>query len=142
MSLQPGQNNLPPRNSTSASGGISSDVSSAILRPVLMQVPPPDKTGLQARKRFVDGGGAEDGNGTIYRSVAYRTEGARLACLVNASVTVCGDDAIYAFGGFDQYTDEVVGSCGDVLGTTNFLLNSVQPRVETGPAYIHVDAGR
>lgn len=33
--------------------------------------------------------------------------GARLACLVNASVTVCGDDeAIYAFGGFDQYTDE------------------------------------
>lgn len=75
MSSQPGQNNLPPRNSTSASGGISSDVSSAILRPVLMQVPPPDKTGLQARKRFVDGGGAEDGNGTIYRSVAYRTEG-------------------------------------------------------------------
>lgn len=45
------------------------------MRPVLMQVPPPDKTGLQARKRFVDGGGAEDGNGTIYRSVAYRTEG-------------------------------------------------------------------
>lgn len=40
-----------------------------------MQVPLPDKTGLQARKRFVDGGGAEDGNGTIYRSVAYRTEG-------------------------------------------------------------------
>lgn len=35
--------------------------------------------------------------------------GARLACLVNASVTVCGDDAIYAFGGFDQYTDE--GMC-------------------------------
>lgn len=32
--------------------------------------------------------------------------GARLACLVNASVTVCGDNAIYAFGGFDQYTDE------------------------------------
>lgn len=34
--------------------------------------------------------------------------GARLACLVNASVTVCGEDAIYAFGGFDQYTDEGV----------------------------------
>ncbi|TGZ77954.1 galactose oxidase [Ascodesmis nigricans] len=43
----------------------------------------------------------------VYRPVAYRTEGARLACLVNASVTVCGDDAIYAFGGFDQYSDEV-----------------------------------
>ncbi|KAL4787475.1 hypothetical protein BJX76DRAFT_318683 [Aspergillus varians] len=29
------------------------------------------------------------------------------ACLVNASVTYCGNDRIYAFGGFDQYTDEV-----------------------------------
>ncbi|KAL4975684.1 hypothetical protein BDW66DRAFT_66057 [Aspergillus desertorum] len=29
------------------------------------------------------------------------------ACLVNASVTYCGNDQIYAFGGFDQYTDEV-----------------------------------
>ncbi|PLB48281.1 kelch motif domain protein [Aspergillus steynii IBT 23096] len=29
------------------------------------------------------------------------------ACLVNASVTYCNDDQIYAFGGFDQYTDEV-----------------------------------
>ncbi|BCS26294.1 Kelch motif domain protein [Aspergillus puulaauensis] len=29
------------------------------------------------------------------------------ACLVNASVTYCGNDHIYAFGGFDQYTDEV-----------------------------------
>ena len=28
------------------------------------------------------------------------------ACLVNASVTYCGNDHIYAFGGFDQYTDE------------------------------------
>lgn len=30
------------------------------------------------------------------------------ACLVNASVTYCGNDQIYAFGGFDQYTDEGV----------------------------------
>ncbi|KAF7718188.1 Kelch repeat and BTB/POZ domain-containing protein [Penicillium ucsense] len=29
------------------------------------------------------------------------------ACLVNASLTYCGNDTIYAFGGFDQYTDEV-----------------------------------
>lgn len=28
------------------------------------------------------------------------------ACLVNASLTYCGNDRIYAFGGFDQYTDE------------------------------------
>lgn len=40
-----------------------------------MQMSLPDKNSLQARKRFVDGGGAEDGNGAIYRSVAYRTEG-------------------------------------------------------------------
>lgn len=35
------------------------------------------------------------------------TVGQRPACLVNASVTYVGNEAIYAFGGFDQYTDEV-----------------------------------
>jgi hypothetical protein len=35
-----------------------------------------------------------------------RTTGQRPACLVNASVTYCGNNQIYAFGGFDQYTDE------------------------------------
>ena len=35
-----------------------------------------------------------------------RTNGQRPACLVNASVTYCGDNQLYAFGGFDQYTDE------------------------------------
>jgi len=35
------------------------------------------------------------------------TIGAKPACLVNASVTYVGEDQIYAFGGFDQYTDEV-----------------------------------
>lgn len=35
-----------------------------------------------------------------------RTTGARPSCLVNASVTYCGNNQIYAFGGFDQYTDE------------------------------------
>lgn len=37
------------------------------------------------------------------------TVGQRPACLVNASVTYVGNDKIYAFGGFDQYTDE--GEC-------------------------------
>ena len=36
-----------------------------------------------------------------------RTVGQKPACLVNASVTYCGNEQIYAFGGFDQYTDEV-----------------------------------
>ena len=35
-----------------------------------------------------------------------RTVGQRPACLVNASITYCGNNQIYAFGGFDQYTDE------------------------------------
>jgi len=34
------------------------------------------------------------------------TVGQRPACLINASVTYVGNDQIYAFGGFDQYTDE------------------------------------
>lgn len=45
-----------------------------------------------------------DGN---YRPKVTRTLGQRPACLVNASVTYCSNNSIYAFGGFDQYTDEV-----------------------------------
>lgn len=40
------------------------------------------------------------------RPTIMRTKGQRPACLVNASVTYCGNNSIYAFGGFDQYTDE------------------------------------
>ncbi|OQV06055.1 Galactose oxidase, central domain-containing protein [Cladophialophora immunda] len=36
-----------------------------------------------------------------------KSTGQKPACLVNASVTYCGNDQIYAFGGFDQFTDEV-----------------------------------
>ncbi|KAL1903487.1 hypothetical protein Sste5346_000114 [Sporothrix stenoceras] len=49
------------------------------------------------------GGGSSDG----YRPKVTRTLGQRPACLVNASVTYCGNNQIFAFGGFDQYTDEV-----------------------------------
>lgn len=42
-----------------------------------------------------------------YRPKVTRTLGQRPACLVNASVTYCSNNSIYAFGGFDQYTDEV-----------------------------------
>lgn len=42
-----------------------------------------------------------------YRPKITRTVGQRPACLVNASVTYCGNNQLYAFGGFDQYTDEV-----------------------------------
>ena len=42
-----------------------------------------------------------------YMPKIITTVGQRPACLVNASVTYVGNDCIYAFGGFDQYTDEV-----------------------------------
>ncbi|PSN71728.1 hypothetical protein BS50DRAFT_484597 [Corynespora cassiicola Philippines] len=42
-----------------------------------------------------------------YKPKIISTIGAKPACLVNASVTYVGNDQIYAFGGFDQYTDEV-----------------------------------
>lgn len=48
-----------------------------------------------------------------YKPKIARTCGQRPACLVNASVTYCGNDQIYAFGGFDQYTDEGGLSYGD-----------------------------
>lgn len=44
--------------------------------------------------------------GDAYKPKIARTCGQRPACLVNASVTYCGNNQIYAFGGFDQYTDE------------------------------------
>lgn len=41
-----------------------------------------------------------------YKPKIISTIGAKPACLVNASVTYVGNDQIYAFGGFDQFTDE------------------------------------
>jgi hypothetical protein len=49
-----------------------------------------------------------------YKPKMISTIGAKPACLVNASVTYVGDDQIYAFGGFDQYTDE--GECCNCRG--------------------------
>lgn len=42
-----------------------------------------------------------------YKPKIINTIGQRPACLVSATVTYVGNDEIYAFGGFDQYTDEV-----------------------------------
>ncbi|KAJ5948101.1 hypothetical protein N7466_001116 [Penicillium verhagenii] len=44
---------------------------------------------------------------TDYRPSVKKAQGHVPACLVNASVTYCSNDHIYAFGGFDQFTDEV-----------------------------------
>lgn len=81
-----------------------------------------------------------------YKPKVTRTLGQRPACLVNASVTFCGNNQIYAFGGFDQYTDEVynhvlkldlvthqwslVDNYGDIpgvrMGMTSAFLNHLQ----------------
>lgn len=45
-------------------------------------------------------------SGADYRPSIRKAQGHVPACLVNASVTYCNNDQIYAFGGFDQYTDE------------------------------------
>lgn len=50
----------------------------------------------RSRKSIVEG----------YKPKIITTVGAKPACLVNASVTYVGNEQIYAFGGFDQYTDE------------------------------------
>ncbi|KAK2799273.1 hypothetical protein FQN50_008549 [Emmonsiellopsis sp. PD_5] len=47
------------------------------------------------------------GSGDGYHPTIKKSTGHPPACLVNASVTYCGNNQIYAFGGFDQYTDEV-----------------------------------
>lgn len=44
-----------------------------------------------------------------YRPKITRTLGQRPTCLVNASVTYCGNNQIFIFGGFDSATDEVRG---------------------------------
>lgn len=51
------------------------------------------------------------------RTTIYKASGQVPACLVNASVTYCNNDQIYAFGGFDQYTDEGMSlSYHDIYG--------------------------
>ena len=58
-----------------------------------------------------------------HRPRLSRTTGQKPACLVNASVTYCGDNQIYAFGGFDQYTDEVYNHVLKLdLNTLNWTL--------------------
>jgi hypothetical protein len=71
---------------------------------------------VRSRRSAVDG----------YKPEMISTIGAKPACLVNASVTYVGDDQIYAFGGFDQYTDE--GKPARTCSKTLLTLSSLQPR--------------
>ena len=68
-----------------------------------------------------------------YKPAIARTCGQRPACLVNASVTYCGNNTIYAFGGFDQYTDEgrfIQIPQRKILWKSLLTNSSLQPRVE------------
>lgn len=66
-----------------------------------------------------------------YRPRVMRTCGEKPACLVSASVTYCGNNQIYAFGGFDQYTDEGTVDHVSILASGSPREISIQPRVET-----------
>jgi hypothetical protein len=70
--------------------------------PGTASVSTPTSKGSRSKRASKPGSG-----GTAYRPNIITTVGARPACLVNASVTYVGEDQIYAFGGFDQDTDEV-----------------------------------
>lgn len=52
------------------------------------------------------------------RPIIRKAQGHVPACLVNASVTYCDNDQIYAFGGFDQYTDEGPWMIPPLVGVT------------------------
>lgn len=65
-----------------------------------------------------------------YRPSTKTARGHVPACLVNASVTYYGNDQIYAFGGFDQFTDE-----GPSLFNTPIALDS---RANISAVYNHV----
>ncbi|KAF2273390.1 kelch repeat protein [Westerdykella ornata] len=80
---------LPPPSSSHS----TSPASSATANQTFMMTSSP----VRVRKQPADG----------YKPKIITTVGAKPACLVNASVTYVGNDQIYAFGGFDQYTDEV-----------------------------------
>lgn len=63
-----------------------------------------------------------------YRPKVIRTVGQKPACLVNATVTYCGEaEGIYAFGGFDAYT-----------GTHVQLLMIMEVLIVTDEVYNHV----
>ena len=90
-----------------------------------------------------------------YRPKVTRTLGQRPACLVNASVTYCGNNQIYAFGGFDQYTDEVynhvlrldlvshqwslVDNYGDIPGVRMGTLHAITNNSSLTPSRTYCD---
>lgn len=84
-----------------------------------------------------------------YRPSVKKAQGHVPACLVNASVTYCSNDRIYAFGGFDQYTDEgltppTASVPQHVILIVALMQNfhSVQPRAPIGPEHAAMGTSR
>ncbi|KAG9987832.1 hypothetical protein KCU72_g21553, partial [Aureobasidium melanogenum] len=84
-------------NLSAASLPPSSRLSTGSTNTYVMSTSPRSSRTYSSRRRTHD----------TYMPTIMTTVGQRPACLVNASVTYVGNDHIYAFGGFDQYTDEV-----------------------------------
>lgn len=63
------------------------------------------------------------------------------ACLVNASVTYYGNDQVYAFGGFDQFTDEGLYFDAGCCEIYPLMSDSVQPCAQAGFEHFGVGSG-
>jgi hypothetical protein len=102
QSLFGGPTLVPPNHSENGAGQGSSSSTSLNVAPTPGSAASSNNTYIMPNSPMKNRG-MVDG----YRPRVTRTLGQRPACLVNASVTYCGNNQIYAFGGFDQYTDEV-----------------------------------
>ena len=84
-------------------------INSSSATPPNMAAPTPPSAVSSSNNTYIMSNSPANARSLVdgYRPKVTRTLGQRPACLVNASVTYCGNNQIYAFGGFDQYTDEV-----------------------------------
>lgn len=89
--------------------GITSQLASSTTALQTAPTPPSAASASSSNNTYIMPNSPAKGRSVAdgYRPKVTRTLGQRPACLVNASVTYCGNNQIYAFGGFDQYTDEV-----------------------------------
>lgn len=76
-----------------------------------------------------------------YKPKVITTVGQKPACLVNASLTYVGSEQIYAFGGFDQFTDEG-GQFRHLRRAVCSLLGSLQSCTPARFKYTAVEPGR
>lgn len=100
-------------------------INSSSATPPIMAAPTPPSAVSSSNNTYIMSNSPANARPLVdgYRPKVTRTLGQRPACLVNASVTYCGNNQIYAFGGFDQYTDEVYNHVLKLdLGTNQWSL--------------------